>query len=65
MHRQLYGSHEPLTGRSRAGVQRSPSYTGCAKLLSRPGALQYLHAQPRSAATNLLLWVAEQPGREG
>jgi hypothetical protein len=34
------------------------------EVLSRPGALQYLRAQPRSAATAFLLWIAEQPGSE-
>ncbi|HKC74986.1 MAG TPA: hypothetical protein VKF37_12425 [Chloroflexota bacterium] len=34
-------------------------------VLSRPGALPYLRAQPRIAATDFLLWAAERLGIEG
>ena len=44
---------------------RQPIVRRLREVLSRPGALQYLRAQPRSAATAFLLWVAEQPGSEG
>jgi hypothetical protein len=34
-------------------------------VLSRPGALPYLRAQPHSAAADFLLWAAERLGIEG
>jgi hypothetical protein len=35
------------------------------EVLSRPGALPYLRAQPRTAAADFLLWAAERLGIEG
>jgi hypothetical protein len=43
-HRQLYGSHEPLTARSRAGVQSSPSYAGGARCSAGRDAAVYARA---------------------